>query len=752
MSLRRWEALGLAALVVIVVTIPLSLLRQRGGGGAETDATSIFVGTAACIDCHGDQFQGWRGSDHDLAMDVAVDSTVIGDFDDAEFTDRGITSRFTRRDGGYYVWTEGPTGEMAEFEITHVFGHDPLQQYLTPFPGGRLQALHLAWDRHEQRWFHLYPDTDIPPGDWLHWTRNGQNWNGMCAECHSTDLRKNYDPDTDTYATTWSDIDVGCEACHGPGSGHVAWAQIPPMARPELPNAGLEVTTAGLAGPRLVELCAPCHARRAELGDYDHTGGDLLDTMLPSLLREGLYEPDGQILDEVYVYGSFLQSKMHTRDVRCSDCHDSHSLRLLFEGNALCLQCHEGSVYDSAAHHFHKKIHEGQPSDGALCVKCHMVERPYMVIDWRADHSFRVPRPDLTRTIGTRNACSACHDDKPLQWSIDAWNLWYGKARKPHYGTAFAAARAGSLTAIPELTRLADSDLQPTMVRATALDHLAAFADPAGRISLERALMADKALLRRTAAAGLVEPDPARRAELLAPLLSDPVQAVRMASTSQLAGIDSTLLKPYQREALSRGMVEYEAAMAHVLDFASSGMNLGNLRMQTGDPVAAERWYRQALGIDDIFLPAMMNLAVLLNGQGRNNEAESLLQKAAAAYPDNAQAAYSLGLLLAEAGRMEEAINWLRRAADVDPFGVRVRYNLGLLLQQTGRLDEAEVIFREALTIAPDDLDVMYAYADHLERRGRRADAMAMAERMIAAHPEQRIGHEMKAFLERSPR
>jgi len=751
---RRWEALGLVALAAVVIAIPLAWVGQRVryADAPPEGPAAVFVGTAACIECHGEQFASWRGSDHDLAMDVAADSTVIGDFDDAETTHHGITSRFTRRDGKYFVWTEGPGGTMAEFEITHVFGHDPLQQYLIPFPGGRLQALDLVWDRIDQRWIDLNPTTNVLPEDWLHWTRNAQNWNGMCAECHSTNLQKGYDPATDTYNTTWSDIDVGCEACHGPGSGHVDWAGIPPMARPVLPNAGLVVATDDLDGPRLTELCAPCHSRRAELGDYDHTGGDLLDHMLPSLLRDGLYHADGQILDEVYVYGSFLQSKMHARDVRCSDCHDSHSLKLVREGNDLCLQCHEAQVYDSRDHHFHAKIHEGQPSEGALCVKCHMVEQTYMVIDWRADHSFRVPRPDLAAEIGVPSACSqvGCHDDRPQQWSLDAYRRWYGEARKPHYGTTFAAARAGRPDAGAELARLAESALQPTMVRATAIEHLAATADPAARGALEAALLADESLLRYTAASRLAEPDPARRAELLAPLLSDPVKAVRMAASSQLAGIDAELLKTYQREALRNGIAEYIAAMATTLDFASSGMNLGNLYTNLGQPDRAEEYYRLALRIDDLFLPATMNLAVLLSGQGRNQEAEPLLREAAAAYPDDANVAYSLGLLLVEVGQADEALTWLRRAADADPRWSRVRYNLALLLQQGGRLDEAETVFAEALALEPENLEYLYALALYLANRGRLAEAQQVAERMIAAHPEQRIGHDLKAQLQQS--
>ncbi len=709
-ALRHWQIAGLAALVVIVVTVPMSQMRRDGREAAVAyEGAPTFVGTAACTECHQEVAAEWRGSDHDLAMDVADSSTVLGDFDDAEFTSHGITSRFYRRDGRYLVHTEGPGGEMGEFEITHVFGHDPLQQYLVPFPGGRLQCLTLAWDSIQNRWFDLYERQRIAPDDWLHWTRNAMNWNGMCAECHSTDLRKNYDPATDTYETTWSDIDVGCEACHGPGSAHAAWAEVPPMARPALVDAGLVAPTSELTSTQLVERCAPCHSRRAELGDYDHTNLNLLDHMLPSLLEERLYHADGQILDEVYVYGSFQQSKMNAREVRCSDCHDSHSLKLHYEGNRLCLQCHQPEVYDTADHHFHKKVHEGEPSDGALCVKCHMVEQPFMVIDWRADHSFRVPRPDLTAEIGTPNACSGCHDDKPLQWSIDAYRKWYGEARKPHFGTTFAKAREGNAEAVPELTRLVESPLQPEMVRATALSLLARYPDPEAAAVIERALMAEEPLLRRTAAAHLLEPAPTRRVELMAPLLSDSSRAVRLVASSELAGAPVELLKPYQQAALDSGIAEYRAVMAHSLDFAGSGHNLGNLEARLGDLDAAARYYRLALRIDDLFLPARMNLAVLLSSRGRNVEAEQLLREGAAKHPDSGEVAYSLGLLLVEMEQMEEALTWLDRAVILQPDDARTRYNYGVLLAQAGRIEDAHRHLSAAVELAPERLDFQQA-------------------------------------------
>jgi len=753
-GVRRWEIAGLLSLAAIVVAIPLSVLRTgtTAEPGAIDETPATLTGTESCRECHQTAYDRWKGSDHDHAMAVAREDTVLGDFNDTTFTDHGITSRFYRRDGKFLVYTEGPGGKMGEFEITYTFGWTPLQQYLIPFPGGRLQALSLAWDTVEKRWFYLYPGQAIPPSDWLHWTRNGQNWNGMCAECHSTNLKKGYDPETQTYDTTWSDINVGCEACHGPGSRHVAWAKIPPMARPALASQGLVVSTHDLSGPQQVDLCAPCHSRRAEIGDYDHTGGSLLNHMLPSLLTEGLYEADGQQLDEVYKYASFLQSKMYARGVACRDCHDSHSAKLLKDGNELCLQCHQREVYDTADHHFHKPTYQGKPSDGVKCMKCHMVERPYMVIDWRADHSFRRPRPDLTLEIGTPNACNqaGCHADKSARWAADAYRKWYGEARRPHFGTTFAKARRNDPSAEGELVRIADNTLQPAIVRATALQLLERYPGEAAAKTLRNAILADDPLIRWVAAERTPIAGPADAVSRLAPLLSDPIKAVRMAAVSRLAGVPKDQFKPYQRESFDRALTEYRAAMAYSLDFASSGMNLGNIESALGHPADAEKFYRLALGIDDLFFPAKVNLAVLLSGLGRNDEAERLLREVVGAYPDNGDAAYLLGLLLVEQHKPDEALTWLRRAVDVMPSNARAHYNLGLLLQQRGQADEAYRELSRALEIEPENLDYLFALADHTLRRGRLQEALALADRMIATHPDQRIGRDVKAEIEKA--
>ncbi|UCC70996.1 MAG: tetratricopeptide repeat protein [Gemmatimonadota bacterium] len=741
-------------MAVIVLTMPVYALKEsraRAVARGIDASVATFVGRDACVSCHEAADSAWAGSDHDNAMAVASDSTVVGDFNDTVFEYGGLSARFYRRDGRYFVHTQGPDGEPGEFEIAYTFGVEPLQQYLVPFPGGRLQSLTIAWDVERGQWFYLYPGQDIPSDDWLHWTRGGQNWNGMCAECHSTNLKKGYDPETQTFSTSWSEIDVSCEACHGPGSRHVVWAEIPPMARPEVENYGLLIRTAGINSRDQVELCAPCHSRRTELGDYDHTRTALMDNQVPTVLEEQLYFADGQILEEVYVYGSFIQSKMFRNDVRCSDCHDVHSLKLLEERNELCLQCHRADTYDSYDHHFHQKVHEGRPSDGALCVKCHMAERPYMVIDYRADHSIRVPRPDLTLEIGVPNACSqsGCHDDKSVEWSADYYVQWYGKAKKPHYGTILAAGRDASPAAQEELIRLSQDDLYPAIVRATALSLLGQYPGERSTAAFNRALQDDEPIVRYTAVSNFAPASAEQLVELVAPLLFDPVRAVRMQAATRLAGVSEGLLKPYQREALQETLTEYQVAMEYSLDFSFAGFNLGNLYTNLGDGERAEAYYKTAIEIDDLFYPAKANLAVLYNSMGRNDEAEQLLREILEVYPEQHEVAYSLGLLLGEMDRYEEAVEYLERAAQGMPERSRVHYNLGLVQQYLRRLSRAEAALLRAVELEPENLD-LYALADHYVKSGELRKALPVAERMVETHPESSVGRDVKAFIERA--
>jgi tetratricopeptide (TPR) repeat protein len=751
--MRYWQISGVVALLVIVISIPLYVARESQRSDADLATTRphpTFVGVEQCIDCHTEAYESWLGSHHDDAMDFANEQTVLGDFDDAEFEYGGVTSRFYRRDGKYFVHTEGPGGEMTEFEIQYTFGVEPLQQYLVPFPGGRLQALSTAWDVEKERWFFLYPGQDIEADDWLHWTRNGQNWNGMCAECHSTNLRKNFDAETNTFQTEWSEIDVSCEACHGPSSAHVEWANIDPMGRPLADNYELTVDTSGIDNRQLADLCAPCHARRAETGDYDHAQVDLLENMVPSLIADGLYHPDGQILEEVYVWGSFVQSKMYEHGVRCDDCHNVHSTKLHQQGNDVCLQCHLGETYDSYDHHFHQLVVDGEPSDGASCVKCHMPEQPFMVIDYRADHSLRVPRPDLSHELGVPNSCnsSGCHNDQTVEWSVEHFTAWYGTARKPHFGSAFAAARNGDPDAADDLHAIVASTLYPVIVRATALNALQNYPSERTDAAMRRALADEEAWLRLTAVDAVADQTPEGLVEALGPMLFDPVRTVRIRAAARLAVTGRDYLAAYQREALDAELAEYVDAMKRNLDFAASGMNLANYYANLQDSKQAERYYRMAIGVDDLFFPAKLNLAVLLSQQGNYDEAEKLLREVLADYPEQYDAAYSLALLLVGVNKMDEGLVYLARAAEGLPQQSRVQYNYGLLLAQYSRDEEAAVAFRRALDLEPTSFDFLYAAIDFHFRRGQFDSALELAERMIEAHPTQRFGYDVKAAIE----
>jgi Tfp pilus assembly protein PilF len=485
--------------------------------------------------------------------------------------------------------------------------------------------------------------------------------------------------------------------------------------------------------------------------------------MLPSLLMPELYFADGQILEEVYVYGSFTQSKMYSRNVRCSDCHDVHSIKMVKEGNALCLQCHRASTYDTKVHHFHKRKGEkGEPiksSDGkvlfdvgtgAECVQCHMPERPYMVIDYRADHSFRIPRPDLSIKLGTPNACNRCHVDKTHQWADQYITKWYGPSRKAHYGTIIAEGRKRSAHAHKELVKLASDPLYPVIVRSTALSLLEAYPSEETTRAYEQALLDDEALIRRTAVDNLSVSDPKRLAELLSAMLYDPVKALRIEAASRMAEISDPLLDSNQKMLFQASLDEYQQSMEYSADFAFGRYNLGNLYVNLRQPEKAVANYRAAIKIDNLFYPAKVNLAMLYNKMGEKSEAETLLREVATSHPEIYEVHYSLGLLLAEEKKYAQAANYLKQAAKGMSNRARIHYNLGLLLQHLKQDSDAEASLLKAQELEPDNYDYLYALADFYLKRNKLQKAGRIAEELVARHPTQRIGYDILNFIEKN--
>jgi len=700
-------------------------------------------------------------------MAEATPDTVRGDFAGAEFEYAGVTSRFFRRDESFWIRTDGPDGELHDYRVAYTFGVEPLQQYLVAMPGGRLQALSIAWDTRPrdvggQRWFHLYPDERIDHADVLHWTKPSQNWNDRCARCHSTELRRGYRAATDSYETTWQEVDVSCEACHGPGAKHVTWARRDP--RPGRSSKGLRVRLRDRDGgawvfdegrpiarrsvPRSshveIDTCAPCHSRRSDFGDGPTAGVPYLDAHRPALLEEGLYFADGQIEDEVYVWGSFLQSRMYAAGVTCSDCHDPHALTTRGDGNALCSTCHAPSNFDVPAHTLHRP---GTP--GARCVDCHMPSRVYMGVDARRDHSFRVPDPTGSAAVGAPDACAGCHADRDAEWASNAIVGAGGGQRPPRrLGEILDAGRRGAVDAVARLSGLVDDDAAPAIARATAVDLLAGYSGPDVLATLVQAARDDDPLLRIAAATALDGQPPGIVSAAVGPLLHDPVRAVRLAAVPTFASVADA---PEARPAVAsygEAESEYRAVQSADSDRADALLGLALVAQRRGRLDEAERLLRDAVRRAPAFVPSYLNLADLHRERGQDTLAEPILRGIVAQSPDSADAQHALGLLLVRTGRVDEAMGHLERAVALAPDRTRYAYVLGVALHSRGEIARALDVLEAAHERRPADTGVLVALATMSRDAGDLGAARRWADALVAAAPWDQAARRLRADLD----
>jgi tetratricopeptide (TPR) repeat protein len=713
---------------------------------------ATFVGAVACGGCHERELKLWKGSHHELAMQPANDSTVLGDFNDASIADGAATSRLFRGGHKFMVRTDGPDGAPHDYEIKFTFGVSPLQQYLIEIPGGRLQALGIAWDSRPresggQHWFNLRPDLKLRAGHPLHWTGIDQNWNFMCADCHSTNLRKNYDLNTRMFATSYAEIDVACEACHGPGSNHVAWAAKRGNWRRYEANHGLlialderrgvswkvdrasgnVVRSAPRTSEREIQTCARCHSRRSQIHeDYVH-GQPVGDDYRVALLDDNLYFPDGQIKNEVYEYGSFIQSRMFHAGVTCSDCHEPHSLKLRAQGNGVCLQCHAARKYDSAQHHFHKPS-----SPGSQCVECHMPARIYMVVDARRDHSIRIPRPDLSLKIGVPNACNGCHRDKPTSWAADLVAKWYerGPGGFQRFAEALRAGSIGAPGAEKSLAQLIADREQPAIARASALALMAGKPESASAEPLREGARDASPLVRRAAARALPDSDPRADPSALALLLNDPVRAVRIEAAETLAGVPADVLPGDVAAALERATAEYVAAQELNADRPEAHGNLATLFASEKRFADAKRELTTALALDPSFAPAAVNLADLDRELGREADGERVLRESLVRSPNDASLQHALGLLLVRQGHGPEALEYLAAAARLDPANARFAYVYAVALNDAGRNGQALDVLEDDVVRHPYDCDALAALVSFYRGAGNPRKAAGYAKRL----------------------
>lgn len=722
-------------------------------------ASPKYIGNQACAGCHKKEHELWQGSHHDKAMQHANSQSVLGDFNNTEFNYNGITSQFSKQGDDYFVTTDGPDGQLQQYKIEYTFGFDPLQQYLIALPGGRLQVLGIAWDSREvsqggQRWYHLYPDENITHENRLHWTKLDQNWNFMCADCHSTNLEKNYDLQKNEFKTHWSEIDVACEACHGPASNHTRWAnkesgwqQVDQGTKGLTINLderegvdwlfSLEKFTATRSeardGQKEIEVCARCHSRRNILKENFIPGDAFMDHYQPSLLTEFLYHSDGQIKEEVFVYGSFIQSKMFHQGVTCSDCHEPHSLKLRAEGNGVCLQCHRADKFDQPNHHFHE---EGQ--QGAQCAECHMPQTKYMGVDGRHDHSIRIPRPDLSLKIETPNACTNCHEDKTDQWANDKVEAWYGEDWSPgwHFGETLFEQRSGVSSVGQDLAAIAASDKQASIARATAAAALSSAPGPLTLVVVKSLVKNSDAMIRLSTLQTIATLNGPQRLQLALPLLNDPILMVRIEAARILADIPREHLSPSQIAQLDRTLDEYRAAQLVNADRPETHVNLGLLALSLGNFDQAEVNYRKALELDSSFVNAYVNLADLYRLLRQNMKAEKVLRQGLLHTTDHGTIYHALGLYYVRNNQRINALDALGKAHDLIPENSRYAYVYAVALQEQNQTKKALAILLAAHKLDGSNVEILFALVSFYLADDDTNRASIYAQKLVGINPQ----------------
>lgn len=671
---------------------------------------ATMVDEQRCESCHSEQVRDWQGSHHQLAMQPANADTVLGDFDNVTVKAEKETVRFLRKSDEYWVNTPGTDGKNADFKVAYTFGIAPLQQYLIEVGEGRLQALGIAWDTEKQRWFHLYAGQGVSFKNPLHWSKPSQNANFMCVECHTTGYKRSFDAAKNTFDSQWNSLGVGCQACHGPASNHLQWT----AKKSDLIHAGFTVDLKDKNATVEIETCARCHARRAPLGDGFTVGNRLMDDYLPNTLTRELYALDGKIQDEVFEHGSFAQSKMFDKGVRCSNCHNPHSNQLKAPGNGVCLQCHNTSgktavegvdgtglqakSYDSTEHTRHAM---GQP--GSQCVDCHMPGKFYMGNDFRHDHSFSVPNPERAKRLGTPDACLTCHQGKAGDRITEQFKHWNSTvvAQPPRYDESLWLIRNGQPGAADALFEQLQRNDLPAIQRATLLAELPIYPSEQALKLATRDLKHPEPQVRESAARAVSAfLPPAERAPLLAPLLDDPVKAVRIAAARDLLGVGPDALGNAQ-PTWNAAITEYESVQKNLAERAEANLNLAMLYQASGRGGEVESLLRTALRRDADFHPALVTLVQWLEANGRSQEAHSLLASSLQAHPDAALLHHTQGLSLVRAGQTAQAMSFLRKAAQLEPQNAQYGYVLAVALHDSGQVDKACAELERLLKVQP---------------------------------------------------
>lgn len=701
-------------------------------------AATQFIGSNTCATCHAEAYKQWQASHHNLAMQLATPQTVLGDFNNKEFEYFGIRSTFSQQNNLYFVTTDGPDGELEKYQIAYTFGFYPLQQYLIAFPRGRYQVLNIAWDTRPtseggQKWFHLYPTEFVDHTHPFHWTGNFFTWNSMCADCHSTQLQKHYNFSDDTYNTSWSEMNVGCEACHGPGHQHVQWAQtknpdlnasFSPSNKTSFANFGLDATP---KGAMQLEICARCHARRNTIKHSNSESNKFLQNFQPALLDENLYYADGQIQDEVFVYGSFIQSKMFHQGVICSNCHEPHNMQLKLQGNTVCTQCHTVKTYDTSQHHLHPP-----QSSGALCVNCHMPETLYMQVDLRRDHSIRVPRPDLSDKIGSPNPCTQCHSEKSNQWAATLLAKKFGQPSQ-HYGEVLSAGRQRRPQAHQALTTLLSNTQMPAIVRGTAATLLPPYIDsPDVMQRLQQSSQDAEPLVRYGVARALLNLPGNLRIPLATPLLTDEIPFIQHLAATSIQDAPPEILSAHIKMARDQALNSYSETLINNSDHPESLLALAQQANALQYPMKALNYYKLALEQAPFIATPYLNFADYYRQLERDDLGIAILKQGLVKVQTVAPLHHALGLALVRRKKTREALQHLALSTNTPGSEAYFHYVYAIALHSNAQTAPAISVLKEGLKQFPNNRTLLTGLVSIYRDAGNTALAAAYEKQLEA--------------------
>jgi tetratricopeptide (TPR) repeat protein len=286
-----------------------------------------------------------------------------------------------------------------------------------------------------------------------------------------------------------------------------------------------------------------------------------------------------------------------------------------------------------------------------------------------------------------------------------------------------------------ELVTVAEDRGLSGYVRAGAIRRLGRYLGPATLPAVRSGLADPDAQVRAAAVAALAEADAGLRAQLLPPLLGDPVRLVRMDAARALAGEPQARLSAADRARFAAALDEYTAAERFNADRPEGRANLGNLHATQGRIDEAMAAYRSALALDPTFTQAAINLADLQRGLGAEGDAEKTLRETLQRDPRSAPARFALGLSLVRQKRTAEALQELAGAAKLAPDNPRFAYVHAVALNDAGRPAEARRELEALLKRQPYNRDALLALTLFERDAGNGPRALGYARRLAELEP-----------------